>query len=93
MLTLLSLTLLPLALARPKASSPFQVTNLYTFEPSGRDGVSVYRVEFNVTDPNDSASTSCVATWPYEQRDTGYPRDYVRSTVLLLFLLKANRAF
>lgn len=87
MFGLLSLTLLPFALARPKPPPAFQVTDLYTFEPSGRDGVSVYRVEFNVTDPSDSASASCVTTWPYAQWNTGYPHDFVRYIIHMLCLL------
>ncbi|KAJ4301821.1 hypothetical protein N0V90_003917 [Kalmusia sp. IMI 367209] len=71
------LVLAPLALARPNLSPAFQVSNLYTFEPSGRDNVSVYRISFNVTDPSDAASTSCEATWPYSERDTGYPQTWL----------------
>ncbi|KAF2447584.1 hypothetical protein P171DRAFT_227761 [Karstenula rhodostoma CBS 690.94] len=77
MVALLSLALLPLALARPSASPAFEVTNLYTFEPSGRDNVSVYRVAFNVTDPSDGGATSCETTWPYAQWDTGYPHEFL----------------
>lgn len=80
MLALFSLVMLSLALAHPKATPTFQVTNLYTFEPSGRDDVSVYRVSFNVTDPSDHAVASCETTWPYSQRDTGYPHDFVGSS-------------
>lgn len=81
MLALLALALLPLALARPKVAPAFDVTNLYTFEPSGRDNVSVYRVKFNVTDPSDGAATACETTWPYAQWNTGYPHDFVRMVI------------
>ncbi|KAF1953376.1 hypothetical protein CC80DRAFT_537593 [Byssothecium circinans] len=80
------LALSSLALALPSSPSPaqqpFQVTNLNTFEPSGRDGVTPYRVSFNVTDPNTSgggeaAKTYCEARWPYAEATTGWPSKYL----------------
>ncbi|KAL5393284.1 hypothetical protein DPSP01_000109 [Paraphaeosphaeria sporulosa] len=76
-LALVPLIVLPLALAHPTATTAFEVTNLYTFEPSGRDNVSVYRVAFNVTDPSDGSATACETTWPYAVWDTGYPHDFL----------------
>ncbi|KAF9740650.1 hypothetical protein PMIN06_000373 [Paraphaeosphaeria minitans] len=77
MLVTVMLMALPLALAYPEATTAFEVTNLSTFEPSGRDNVSVYRVSFNVTDPSDGAATSCETTWPYAEWDTGYPHEFL----------------
>jgi hypothetical protein len=67
-----------LAAALPKVSPAFQVTNLNTFEPSGRpENVNIYRVAFSVTDPNDSSSTTCAAEWDYSVATTGYPSSYL----------------
>ncbi|KAF2686443.1 hypothetical protein K458DRAFT_485722 [Lentithecium fluviatile CBS 122367] len=67
-----------LALSRPSPPPAFQVTNLNTFEPTGRpQDTSPYRVGFNVTDPSASAMTFCEARWPYAQAATGYPSKYL----------------
>ncbi|PSN73050.1 hypothetical protein BS50DRAFT_568639 [Corynespora cassiicola Philippines] len=81
MISIKSLSLIALAqlvIARPGPLPPFQVTNLYTFEPSGRPGnANVYRVSFNVTDPSDSSSTYCETNWGITEATTGYPSNYV----------------
>jgi hypothetical protein len=79
------LAIAQLAAARPghQASLPFQVTNLNTFEPSGRAQTDVYRVGFNVTDPNEPpASTFCEARWNYffpngTYDGQGWPHNFV----------------
>lgn len=80
MVSFISLGLLALAqyaMSLPNPP-PFQVTNLNTFEPSGRPGnVNLYRVGFNVTDPSDSSTTFCETRWDYANATTGYPSTYV----------------
>jgi hypothetical protein len=74
----LLIALATVASARPRKPAPFQVTNLNTFEPTGRpEQVNIYRVGFNVTDPNDSTAAFCEARWDYSEATTGYPSDYV----------------
>lgn len=80
------LTIAQLTAARPGRPDPlpFQVTNLNTFEPSGRVQTDVYRVGFNVTDPSEPpASTFCEARWGYyfpngTYDGKGWPHNFVR---------------
>ncbi|ORY09083.1 hypothetical protein BCR34DRAFT_568980 [Clohesyomyces aquaticus] len=78
--SLLLLAFAPLILCKPSPLPAFQVTNLNTFEPTGRPGdLSPYRVGFNVTDPADATAAFCEARWPYSQRDTGFPSTHYLS--------------
>ncbi|KAF2276100.1 uncharacterized protein EI97DRAFT_433514 [Westerdykella ornata] len=82
-LNFLSVALLALipstfAAPHPPTAAPFQVTNLNTFEPTGRPGsVNLYRVGFNVTDPADSSTAFCETQWDYADATTGWPSTYL----------------
>ena len=74
----LALALSPLVFSAPNPPPAFHVTNLNTFEPSGRPGqVNLYRVGFNVSDPSDSVTTFCETRWEYADAMTGYPSSFV----------------
>jgi hypothetical protein len=76
-LTLLALAQLSVALPGG-AASPFEVTNLDIFSPTGRPGdTQPYTVSFGVSDPNDGSATTCTVSWPYEPTGAGYPANYV----------------
>ncbi|KAF2787608.1 hypothetical protein K505DRAFT_342795 [Melanomma pulvis-pyrius CBS 109.77] len=76
--TIALLSVAQLAAAHPNPPPAFQVTNLNTFEPSGRPGnENVYRVGFSVTDPSDSSATTCEAVWDIAVATTGYPATYL----------------
>lgn len=72
--------------AAPTAYPAFVVNDLNAFQPSCRSDLGTIddlsEVSFKVTDPSDSASTSCKANWACNQSDA-YPSEYVRYMISL----------
>jgi len=91
--TLALLAVAQFAVARPNSPAAFQVTNLNTFEPTGRPNQeNLYHVGFTVADPSDGSSTTCDVTWDYSQATTGYPQTYVRHISLNMIETCTNHA-
>ncbi|KAH8707648.1 hypothetical protein GQ44DRAFT_470530 [Phaeosphaeriaceae sp. PMI808] len=80
--SLFIISFVPFAIALPnpdpdfKNPAPFEVTNLFTFEPTNRHSF-FYIVSFGVSDPSDGSSTNCSTYWPYAKAYTGYPSSYL----------------
>ena len=75
-LALFTLALPPLsALANSKPKvPPFWAKDFYAYEPSDRDRVLHYQVNFNLTGTSDWAEAFCEVSWPYEKNKKEYPK-------------------